>query len=552
MNAPERPHRRSRPIHNRLTVLRAERALSRQDLARALGVNYQTIGFLERGHYNPSLELAFRIGEYFGLPSRPFSPARRPPAEGSALSRGPVAWRAVMKQLGRVVVVATVAAAVSGCVPRGAATPAPAGTPIDRELAVATFDSAWNRIHHTYYDPDFRGVDWRGVRSELRPRAEAVATVDELRLVLNDMLGRLGESHFAIIPRESADALDPEELRSGAAPMPADAGLELRWIGDEVVVTRVADGGAAAGAGVRAGWVLEAIGERAVAGWVAALAELDEAARPLARLGVLTRALQLLQGTEGDRRALRFRDGSDARAELELTLRPMAGEAVRFGNLPTLFAWLEHARLPAGDACVGLIRFNVWMTPLSPRFSRALDGVSDCAGIVVDLRGNFGGVGAMAMGTAGAFLDRQAVLGVMRSRQGELRFVSIPRRVDAAGRPTTPFAGPVAILVDDMSMSTSEIFAAGLQAIGRARVFGTRTPGMALPAGMVRLPNQDVLYHAFAEFVDPDGRRIEGEGVRPDEEVPLTRADLLAGRDAALERALGWIRAQASATSDGH
>jgi len=54
-------------IHNRLAVLRAERGLTRQALADALGINYQTIGYVERGEYNPSLDLAFRISEYFGL-----------------------------------------------------------------------------------------------------------------------------------------------------------------------------------------------------------------------------------------------------------------------------------------------------------------------------------------------------------------------------------------------------------------------------------------------------------------------------------------------------
>lgn len=55
-------------IYNRLPVLRVERGLSRQDLAKALGINYQTIGYLERGEYNPSLELALRISEFFSLP----------------------------------------------------------------------------------------------------------------------------------------------------------------------------------------------------------------------------------------------------------------------------------------------------------------------------------------------------------------------------------------------------------------------------------------------------------------------------------------------------
>ncbi len=55
-------------FHNRLPVLRAERQLSRQELAKALAINYQTLGYLERGEYNPSLDLAFRISEFFGLP----------------------------------------------------------------------------------------------------------------------------------------------------------------------------------------------------------------------------------------------------------------------------------------------------------------------------------------------------------------------------------------------------------------------------------------------------------------------------------------------------
>ncbi len=76
-----RPAQRTEAVlHNRLAVLRTERGLSRQDLADALAVNYQTIGYLERGEYNPSLELALRAAEHFALPveaifsRRPFTP----------------------------------------------------------------------------------------------------------------------------------------------------------------------------------------------------------------------------------------------------------------------------------------------------------------------------------------------------------------------------------------------------------------------------------------------------------------------------------------------
>jgi DNA-binding XRE family transcriptional regulator len=67
-------------LYNRIAVLRAERGISRQQLADVVGVNYQTIGFLERGDYGPSLKLALQIATYFGLPieaifsTEPFKP----------------------------------------------------------------------------------------------------------------------------------------------------------------------------------------------------------------------------------------------------------------------------------------------------------------------------------------------------------------------------------------------------------------------------------------------------------------------------------------------
>lgn len=161
--------------------------------------------------------------------------------------------------------------------------------------------------------------------------------------------------------------------------------------------------------------------------------------------------------------------------------------------------------------------------------------------MVVDLRGNPGGIAGMLMGAAGHFLDRPVPLGVMRSRSGELRFTANPRRVDGSGQPVDPFAGPLAVLVDVMTASTSEFFAGGLQALGRARIFGEVTAGQALPAVASRLPNGDVLMYVVADFTGPNGARFEGAGVLPDVTVPLRREDLLAGRDAALEAALAWI-----------
>ncbi|MBV9843851.1 MAG: helix-turn-helix transcriptional regulator [Kutzneria sp.] len=57
----------SEVVYNRIAVLRVERGISRRQLAEALGVHYQTVGYLERGEYSASLHLALRIAEYFGV-----------------------------------------------------------------------------------------------------------------------------------------------------------------------------------------------------------------------------------------------------------------------------------------------------------------------------------------------------------------------------------------------------------------------------------------------------------------------------------------------------
>jgi len=160
---------------------------------------------------------------------------------------------------------------------------------------------------------------------------------------------------------------------------------------------------------------------------------------------------------------------------------------------------------------------------------------------VIDLRGNPGGIGAMAMGMAGWLVDSKdgiadQRLGTMQMRDASLKFFINPR--------TPLFSGPVAVLIDGSSASTSEILAGGLQDLHRARVFGTKSAAAALPSVITRLPNGDGFQYAVANYISEGGRALEGNGVTPDQEVKLTRAALLEGRDPVIEAALNWIRTQ--------
>ena len=424
------------------------------------------------------------------------------------------------------------AAALALAAPRAAAQ-----TPVSPALAVETFDSAWAAIERTHFDTTFGGVDWQALRGELRPRAEAAKTNEALRAVLGDMLGRLKQSHFVVIPGDVQAALD-QSASAPAGPTRGDAGLELRLVGERFLVTRVAPGGAADAAGVKPGWSVEAVRGRTaeeVRAWLGRLpATTDPRTVRTYGQAVLARGLS---GAAGEAVEARFRDGADRPVTATLTLKPAPGQPTRFGNLPEMQAHAGHERITLEDGTtVGVIRFNIWMPVLSARLDAAVDSLRDADGIVVDLRGNPGGVGGMAAGFAGHFAERRDTLAIMRMRGSTLYLPVIPR--------ARPYTGPVAILTDAQSASTSEFFAGGMQKLGRARVFGETTAGQALPAHLRRLPNDDVLMHAVADFVGPTGERFEGVGVTPDVAAPPTREALLAGRDPALEAAARWISEQ--------
>jgi len=148
---------------------------------------------------------------------------------------------------------------------------------------------------------------------------------------------------------------------------------------------------------------------------------------------------------------------------------------------------------------------------------------------------------AMISGVAGHLMNDRQLLGRMKTRDSDLKFEANPRIVMPDGRRVTPFSGPVAVLVDELTASASECFAGGLQSLGRVRVFGRTSAGQALPASTRRLPNGDLLMYVVGNFVTGTGQRLEGSGVIPEETVALTPADLLAGRDPDMDAALRWL-----------
>jgi carboxyl-terminal processing protease len=401
-----------------------------------------------------------------------------------------------------------------------------------RQLGLESFDYVWNTVREKHWDPKLGGLDWEAVGEELRPRVEQATSVAEARDAMQAMLERLEQSHFAIIPGEVYEAFN---LPDGEGSRDGTTGIDARVVDGRAVVSSVLDGSPAAEMGVRTGWAIVRIGEDDIAPKLEMVAAefQDSTYRDFV---LATVVLGRLTGRVGERITVQFLDGGDRTVERELTLAPQRGRKVQLGHLPAIHVWIEAGTI---DENVGRVAFNMFIDPahLMPIFNEAMTDFMDAEGIVIDIRGNPGGSPAMAMGMAGWMVEeKHRYLGTMYTRDNELKLVVFPR--------PTAYRGPVAVLVDGLSGSCAEVFAGGLQDLGRARVFGTRTMGAVLLSAIERLPNGDGFQYASANYVSAGGEALEGAGVVPDVEVAPTREALLQSRDPVLEAAVAWIREQ--------
>jgi carboxyl-terminal processing protease len=252
----------------------------------------------------------------------------------------------------------------------------------------------------------------------------------------------------------------------------------------------------------------------------------------------------MLSCPAGGKKAIEFLDpnNDDANTELEVECFVPEGERMSLGNLRDLPTVVKASMIgEPGEPAIGYLAFNFWMLPMAPQIEAGLTSLREqgMTGLVIDLRGNPGGVGSMSIPIARMLVREGASLGRLRMREFNQEFKVAPNP-DA-------FGGPIAILVDEGTASTSEIFALGMRDIGRVMIVGAGpSAGMALPSMIEELSDGGMIQYVVGDYHSGRGTAAEGEGVVPELLVVETRTDYVAGRDPVLDAAVEHLRGTAA------
>ncbi len=422
------------------------------------------------------------------------------------------------------VLLALVALSGSGCL--GLPGKAQPMSSDQKALYQESFQIVCDRIDTTFWDPDTLGEKWEQSKEIHRAQLEAASTAGEARQAMHGLLSGLNLSHFGIIPGSAS-----EGLGEGGS---AVTGVVLRVAEGRAVVVRIEDDSPAQQSGILAGEIVVAVGEKQLEPLIERWAADGNQYLPVQGMA------STMQGSAGDTRTYTIEDADGNLRDVEITLETPTGtgKPVKLGHIGPIPLRLEKKLVEGGYL---YLSFNMFLGPMQvmPWFQKALEEHVDAPGLILDLRGNPGGLGLMACGIAGWLIEGEGLeLGVMQFRDSKMKFVVNPR--------LDPWQKPVAMLVDEGSASTTEILAQGLQDLGVARIFGRTTAGAALPSMIMRLPCGDLMQYAIAGYRSHSGRVLEGDGVIPDEVIEVDAERIREQGDPELAAALRWMESLSS------
>src|SRR5580692_7044230 len=401
-------------------------------------------------------------------------------------------------------------------------------SPKDREQI---FEKVWKDIDEHYYDPEFGGVKWQEVRQRYLPLLGAAKDDKDFYSIVDRMTAELHDAHTRFS--------SPEQWENRKKDQGVSIGFRPGYVEGKVVVLDVFPDSNAAHAGIEPGMMVTALDGQPMVDRLAGAAKsvLPSSTERVTKLRILSTvfagAVETPFAASLQRADGRSFDVKFARQTLSTAPRVTA------------------TKLPSG---FGYVRFDEFHPSLVKEFKTAVLDLRTTPGLILDLRRNRGGVGATLEAMATLFFDNKTLFERRMSRKQ----VTASERDGHRAEETQVFvgksggqvySGPVVILVSEYSASATEVFAAGMQDSGRAKLVGSPSCGCVLGITHDRvMKGGGVLEISEILWFSPKDRKLEGEGVVPDRAAVPTIASLRVKRDLVLEEGEKMLQELAATT----
>ena len=365
---------------------------------------------------------------------------------------------------------------------------AQAGTPtptlMPSEERADLFDLVWVTVRDNYLYEDYRGADWDALYDEYETQVESVTSAEEFYQVVDDMIQELGDDHSRYL--SPWEATEEDDLMSGNTNY-VGVGIFSRHNTNEIQVVYVFPGSPAEEAGLKRRDVISAVDGLPITE--------DDA------------DLSRIRGPEGSTVTLTVTSPGEATREVTLTRRSINGKV-----LPS------SRRLEADDSIGYLVVPSFDPADMDEavavELAGLLEGETPLKGVIMDLRGNGGGLIDTMERIAGQFMTGESGNYASRGRQ----HLMIPPR---GALYEDLKAIPLVVLVDGGSESASEMISGALQYRGRAKVVGVPSAGNTETVYPYDYDDGSRLWLAEEGFQLPDGSTMEGTGVIPDEQIDV-------------------------------
>lgn len=392
--------------------------------------------------------------------------------------------------------------------------------PLSQDERLGIFEKVWGEIRELYYDPNLHGLNWTQIHVQYLRKMRAAKDDAEFYTVVSRMTGELHDAHTRFYSPAQWKRIKQHEH--------ANLGFTATTIEGKWVIASVEPDSDASRASIAPGMVVLTVDGKAVADRLAeALADREPSSSP--RADQLFAYRDVFSAAIGTAVKLGLARADESTFETSVT-------AQEYPDAPAV-----HSRLLSSGE--GYIQLDGFTRKSARDFKTALREFKNAPGLVVDLRWNGGGELESAVSIAGEFLNERTEIAKYTTRTGKpIAFFGGLRKlkldVEAGERGAAIYKGPVTLLVGPRTASAAEIFSAGMQEIGRAKVIGTQTCGCVLGITKPReMPGGGVLEISESMWMTPKGRKLEGDGVIPDKSIAPTIADIQQKRDPALAEA---------------